>query len=431
MTLVIRNGRLLDPRSGTDATRDVVIADGRVKAVTEARGADGDGAQVVDATGRWIVPGLVELAAHFREPGHEYKEDLQSGAEAALAGGFTHVALAPDTDPVTDNVEVVEYLHRRSALLDRCDLRVVGAATVGLRGESMAPVAEMAKAGAVAVGDAEHWIKSASLMRRLLEYAEHFGVPVFSRPSDPEVARSGEIHEGEVSTALGLRGIPRTAEDLAVARDIMMAEYTGGRVHLSGVSTAGAIRQIREAKARGVRVTADANPLNLLLTHESMFGFPVTLKVLPPLREGSDRLALIEGLKDGTVDCLASHHAPQSVMEKDSTFQGAEFGATGLQTAVSLALALVREHEVSELTIIRALSHAPAQVLGLDVGHVTEGAPANLAVIDPTGTWTLDASTNRSKSSYCYHYGKILQGRVHQTIKDGRLLFHEGADASL
>lgn len=431
MSLVIRNGRLLDPKSGTDAPRDVVIADGRVKAVTDARSAELDGAQVIDATGRWVVPGLVELAAHFREPGHEYKEDLRSGSQAALAGGFTHVALAPDTDPIVDNVEVVEYLHRRSALLEGCEMRAVGAATIGLQGETMAPVAEMFKAGVVAVGDAEHWIASASLMRRLLEYAGDFGVPVLSHPSDPEIARTGEVHEGEVSTALGLRGIPRTAEDLAVARDIMLAEYTGGSVHLSGVSTAGAVRQIREAKARGIRVTADVNPLHMLMTHESMFGFPVTLKVRPPLRESTDRLALIEGLKDGTIDCISSHHSPQSVMEKDSTFEGAEFGATGLQTAVSLALALIREHELPEMTVVRALSHGPARVLGLDAGYVTEGAPAHLAVIDPTGTWTLDASTNRSKSPYCYHYGKTLQGRVHQTIKDGRLLFHEGADASL
>ncbi|MEL6544018.1 MAG: dihydroorotase [Myxococcota bacterium] len=431
MSLVIRNGRLVDPKSGIDAPRDVVIADGRVSAIVEARSADVEGAQVIDATGRWVAPGFVELAAHFREPGHEYKEDLASGAAAAAAGGFTHVAVAPDTDPVTDNVEAVEFIERRGARLESCEILPVGAATVGLRGESMAPVAEMFKGGAVAVGDAGHWIKSTSLMRRLLEYCGDFNIPVLSRPSDPEVARSGEVHEGEVSTALGLRGIPRTAEELAVARDLLVAEHTGGAVHLSGISTAGSVRMVREAKARGVRVSADANPLHLLLTHESLFGFPVTLKVRPPLRESADRMALIEGLKDGTLDCLASHHAPQSVMEKDSTFQGAEFGATGLQTAISLALALVREHDVPALTLVRALSHAPASVLGLDVGHISEGAEANLTVIDPTGTWTLDASSNRSKSAYCYHFGKTLQGRVHQTVKRGRLLVHEGADASL
>lgn len=426
MRIVVRNGRLIDPENRINKTRDVVVADGIVQAITDPRGADTEGATVIDATGRWVAPGFVDLGAHLREPGHEYKEDLKSGAEAAAAGGFTHVAVSPDTEPAIDTVEVVESLHARADANRSAEVRAVAAGTVGLNGEALAPLGEMVRAGAVAVGDGHRWIRSSALMRRLLEYASHFNAPVLSRPSDPEIARGGQIHEGAVSTALGLRGIPRTAEDLAVARDLMLAEQTGGRLHLTGVSTANAVRQIRDAKGKGVRVTADANPLHLLMTHEAMFGFPVNLKILPPLREASDRQALIDALKDGTIDALASHHQPHSVMEKDAPFQGAEFGATGLQTALPLALALVREHEVSESVIVRALSSAPSSVYGRARG-VSEGGPAHLTVVDPTGSWTLDATTNRSKSIYSPQFGKTLQGRVHLTVRDGVILFQEDA----
>ncbi|MEO1174162.1 MAG: dihydroorotase, partial [Myxococcota bacterium] len=364
------------------------------------------------------------LGAHLREPGFEYKEDLKSGAAAAAPMARTSAPPFPSARRWMNST--TSTLSTAGSVSGDAEVRAIGAGTLALKGEAMAPVGEMVRAGAVAVGDGHHWIRSSSLMRRLLEYAGHFDTTVISRPSDPEIARGGQIHEGAVSTALGLRGIPRTAEDLAVARDLMVAEQTGGRLHLTGVSTAGAVRQIREAKARGVRVTADANPLHLLLTHDAMFGFPVNLKILPPLREGSDRQALIGGLKDGTVDALCSHHQPQSVMEKDSPFQGAEFGVAALQSTVPLALALVREHEVSESTIVRALSSAPAEVYGRATG-LSVGAPAHITVVDPTGTWTLDRETNRSKSVYSPQFGKSLQGRVHLTVRDGVVLFHEDA----
>ncbi|MEM6274645.1 MAG: dihydroorotase [Myxococcota bacterium] len=429
MTVLIRNGRLIDPRSGIDGQRDVLVADGRIQAIAEARSLETEGVRVIDATGRWVVPGFVELGADFCEPGHEYKEDLTSGSAAATAGGFTHVAVSPATDPVIDSVESVEFVHRRATSLG-VSVRALAASTLRLEGKALSPLAEMARAGAPAVSDGGHWIQDNALMRRLLEYAGDFDVPVISTPSEPTLTRGGQIHEGQVSTALGLRGIPRTAEDIAVTRDLILAEATGARLHLSGISTEGAVRAIREFKARGVRVSADANPLNLAMTHDSLFGFPVELKLRPPLRENADRLALVQGLKDGTLDCLSSHHMPQSVMEKHSAFEGAEFGAAGLQSALPVALSLVREHEVSELTLVRALSQSPADLLGLAAGRVDEGFAAHLAVVDPTGTWTLNEATNRSKSQASVHFGKTLEGRVHVVIRDGEVILHEGGDAS-
>lgn len=426
--MLLRNGRLLDPSSGIDGMRDVLVVDGRIQRIAEAKSIQTDQAKTIDATGRWLLPGLIDLNARFGEPGEEYKEDLQSGAASAAAGGFSEVGLSPATHPVIDTVEGVEFIQRRAAGLPAA-IRVLAASTRGLEGKALSPIAEMARAGAVAVSDGGHWVSDSSVMRRLLEYAGDFEVPVFSSPREPSLSRGGQIHEGRVSTALGLRGIPREAEEIALARDLTLAKASGAHLHISGLSTEGGVHQLRDAKARGIRVSADANILHLVLTHESMFGYPVELKILPPLRENRDRLALIEALKDGTLDALSSHHWPQSVMEKHAAFEGAEFGAPGLQTTLPLALSLVREHQVSELDVIRALSLGPAQVLGSGSGTLSTGSPANLIIVDPTGNWIFDESKNKSKSSSSFQFGKNLEGRVHLVLYEGAVILHEGADA--
>lgn len=429
MKLIVRNGRLLDPDSKTDRSCDIVINDGYVAEITEPRGAESADAEVIDATGRWVLPGLIDLRAHLRDPGEEYKEDLESGARAAVAGGFTRVCMQPDTTPCMDSSDVIRSVIRRAESLGLCRIHPVGASSVGLRGEIMGPVAELKAAGAIAVAGGEKWLGSASLMRRVIEYASDFDVLVMSAPHDESLSPEWQMHEGYMSTRLGLQGIPGVAEEVAVARDIMLAEYAGARVHLSGISTAAGIELIRSAKSRGVRVSADVHPLHFHSTHEALHEFSTSFKIRPPLREASDRAAVIAGLKDETLDAIASHHEPHSVLEKDSSFQGAEFGVPGLQTVLSMALDLWREHNMAELDLIRLLTTNPAKILGLQAESVAPGRVADLTVVDPTSSWILDASTNMSKSSSHPSFGKPLQGRVHQTICQGRVVYHEGADA--
>lgn len=426
--LVIRNGRVLDPASGTDQPRDVRLEGGVIAAVGAPGSVDTKGATLVDAAGKWVVPGLVDMHVHLREPGEEYKEDIESGSRAAAAGGFTTIAAMANTKPVADNAEVVSWVLRRGREAGLCRVLPVGAVTVGQAGEVLAPAGELKKAGAVALSDDGKAVANARIMRHALEYTQDFGIPVLSHADDKDLGKGGYMNEGALSTRLGLRGIPAIAEDLAVARDLMLAEHTGGRIHFCHVSTQGAVALIRAAKARGVRVSAEVTPHHFTLTEEAVIGYDTNTKMHPPLRTEADRRALVAGLADGTLDVIATDHAPHSTLEKDTTFDDAANGVIGLQTALPLALALWRSGALAPLAVIEKLTAGPARVLGLPSGTLAVGVPADVAVLDPDAEWTFTAQDVLSKSKNSPFLGRKLQGRIEWTVLGGRVTYHrEGA----
>ncbi|MBI3179515.1 MAG: dihydroorotase, partial [Deltaproteobacteria bacterium] len=386
---VIRHGRILDPASRGDRTGDLVIEAGVIREITAAGAAATQSAEVIEAKGRWVTPGFVDLHVHLREPGQEYKEDIASGSAAAAAGGFTTIVAMPNTEPVIDNGELVHYIIRRGEAVGLCRVMAAGAVTAGQGGQGLAPFGEIKAAGAVAVTDDGRPVADANLMRRALEYARDFDLPVLSHAEEPALAKGGHMHEGVVSTRLGLGGIPGAAEDVAVARDIALADLTCGRLHICHVSTAGSVELIRRAKAQGLRVIAEAAPHHFSLNHEAVESYDTRTKMNPPLREEADRQAIIAGLADGTLDAIATDHAPHSSIEKDVAYDEAKFGLIGLQTALPLTLALVRSLALTPLAAIERLTFGPSRVLGLSSGSRAAGAPADVVVLDPEGRFVL------------------------------------------
>ncbi len=423
---VVRNGRLLDPKSRSDRAVDLVIEGGVIRDITAPGAADAHGAEVIEAQGRWVTPGFVDLHVHLREPGQEYKEDIASGSAAAAAGGFTTIVAMPNTMPVIDNGELLHYVLRRGEAVGLCRVLAAGAVTAGQGGEALAPFGELKAAGAVAVTDDGKPVANANLMRRALEYARDYDLPVLSHAEEPALSHGGHMHEGVVSTRLGLRGIPSAAEDVAVARDILLAELTGGRLHICHLSTAESVELVRRAKAQGLRVTAEAAPHHFSLTHTAVEGYDTRTKMNPPLREDKDRDALIQGLADGTIDAIATDHAPHSSIEKDVAYDEAKFGVIGLQTALPLTLALVRAKTLSPLVAIERLSWGPSRVLGLRHGTLEVGAAADIVVIDPEAPFTLNDKSNLSKSQNSPFWGQPLTGRVDLTILKGNVVYRAG-----
>ncbi len=430
MNRVLRGGRVIDPASGVDREADVVIEQGRIAAIASpsplpsppARGR-GKGEGEIDCRGLWVVPGLIDLHVHLREPGHEYKETIRTGTEAAAAGGFTTICCMPNTDPVNDHASVTEFILDRARREGRVRVRPIGAITKGSRGEELAEIGELKDAGCVAVSDDGRPVSNAEVMRRAMEYAKTIGLPVIDHCEDPHLAEDGVMHEGLVATELGLRGIPAAAEEVIVARDIALAELTGCRVHLAHLSCAGSVRRVREAKARGVPVTAEVTPHHLTLTDERVRGFDPDAKMNPPLRTPADLEALVAGLADGTVDAVATDHAPHASEEKGQEFDRAPFGVVGLETAAALVLRLVRSGHLERTRAIAALSCVPAKVLGLEGGSLAVGSPADLAVIDPEAEWVVDPSRFRSRSRNTPFAGWKLQGRVVMTIVGGEVVY--------
>ncbi len=422
--IVLKGGRLLDPKSKTDAAMDVRLEGGKVVAIGKV---DEQGAEIVDAKGKWVVPGLFDMHVHLREPGEEYKEDIESGSRAAVAGGFTTVLAMPNTRPVIDNAEVAAYVVARGQTVGLCRVLPAGAVTVGQAGETLAPFGELQKAGCVALTDDGHPVASAALFRSAFEYARSFELPILTHAEEKSLSKGGFMHEGPVSTRLGLRGIPRLAEDVAVARDIALAEYAGGRLHVCHISTAGAVELVRQAKRRGARVTAEAAPHHFSLTDEAVVGYSTSAKMNPPLREESDRQAVIDGLADGTIDAIATDHAPHGSLEKDVTFDEAMNGILGLQTALPLALDLVRQKKLSPLRLVELMSSGPAAVLGLPYGHLGIGAIADVTVVDPDLGWQLTTESILSKSKNTPFVGRPLVGAAVLTVVEGRIVYRRGA----
>jgi dihydroorotase len=432
--LVIANGRVIDPVSGVDGARTVALDKGVVKLVIDKPFVNSmlgelfpdcaDGAvDVIDAAGMWVVPGLADMHVHLREPGREDKETIATGARAAAAGGFTAVACMPNTSPALDEASKIRYVIQRG---EGCPCRVypIGAITKALEGEELAPVGEMVTAGAVAVSDDGKPVAKANVMRNALNYSKSFNIPVICHSEEPALSAKGHMNEGTVSTRLGIRGIPVVAETIAVSRDILLAEYTGARVHIAHVSTAGSVRLVREAKLRGVKVTAESCPHYFTLTDEDVGMYDTNKKMNPPLRTAADRAAVIEGLADGTIDAIASDHAPHVPEEKDVEFDNAAFGVIGMETSLGLTLTvLVRKGILTPAQMVERMSVAPNRILGLPGGTLREGAPADVTVINPNAAWTVNPAKFFSKSRNSAFIGMELTGAAEATVLGGRVVF--------
>lgn len=422
MSLVIRGAKVLDPMSGTQEVMDIVVEDGVITDMGKDVGADAKG-DTIDAQGRLVMPGLTDLRAHVREPGEEYKEDIESAAKAAVAGGYTTVVANPSAATPMDTPEVIEFILRRGREVGLCDILAAGAISTGLCGEQLTEAANLQKAGAICLSEGAKPIRNSRLMRSALEYSMDFDLTVMSFPLDFQLADGGQISEGLVSTQLGILGIPHAAEEAAVARDIALAQLTGARLHLSQLSCAGSVEQVRQAKARGLKITADVGVNHIYFTEKHLLQFDTNLKLKPPLRRVKDRKALLAGLADGTIDAVATGHAPQSILEKDVTFGRAETGALGLQTALCVCLEMAAKHDISELTMLERLTSGPDRVLGRTPKGLKKGAAANLVVFNPEEEWTLEKRHLQSKSKNSPFLGRTLEGRVEKTIFDGRVVY--------
>jgi dihydroorotase len=420
--LLIKNGRVLDPASGLDAPGDVLVEDGAIAAV--GPGLDARGAEILDAEGGWITPGFVDLHAHLREPGQEYKEDIASGGRAAVAGGFTSVACMANTQPVNDDPSVTDYILDRARTDSPARVHPVAAATRGQKGEVMTEMVALVRAGAVAFSDDGKTIMDSGVMRRVLEYSKLAGRPVMTHAEDRTLVGDGVVNEGPISTRLGLPGNPAVAEVVHVARDIMLAEVTGAHLHVAHVSTAGAVRLIREARERGVHVTAEVTPHHLTLSDEATLGYDTNTKMAPPLRSAADVRACRAGVADGTLDAIATDHAPHAVHEKEVEFTQAPPGILGFETAFAVVLDLVRMGELAPLELIRRLATEPARILRLPFGTLARGAPADVVVLDPERRWTYDPAKGWSKSRNSPWAGRALVGRPVATVVAGRLVYH-------
>lgn len=427
MKLLLRGGRVIDPSQGMDAVADILIEDGKIsrieKGISPSK-ADAKGTlRVVDLKGVVVAPGLIDMHTHLREPGFEYKETVRTGCEAAVAGGFTSIACMANTDPVNDTRSVTEFILKQARLAALAQVYPVAAISKGQVGEALTEFGDLKGAGAVAFSDDGNPVADSGLMRHALEYAAAFDMPVISHCEDTGLSAGGLMHEGFVSTQLGLPGIPAIAEDIMVARDIDLARFTGTPLHIAHVSTAGSVRAVREAKAAGVTVTAETAPHYFTLTDEALRGFSTHFKMYPPLRGADDVEAIKEGLKDGTIDAIASDHAPHSSVEKDVEFVYAANGIIGLETSLAVCLKLVHDGILTIQQLIEKMSVNPARILKVPKGSLAPGSDADITVIDLARSWTVDAGAFRSKGRNCPFDGWDLTGKAIVTIVGGEIKY--------
>jgi dihydroorotase len=418
--------RAIDPARGLDEEVDVVVERGVITRVGRGAAAElisSPLARVIAGAGRWLLPAFVDLHAHLREPGQEYKEDILTGLTAAAAGGFAHVCAMPNTRPINDTRAITEMMIARAEGVGGPKLHPIGAITVGQKGQELTEMGDLQDAGAVAVSDDGRCVTSSAVMRRALEYARTFGLTVIQHAEDHALTEGSQMHEGVVSTRLGLRGWPRVAEDIIVARDVLLAEVTGARYHVAHVSSLGAVRILREAKSRGLLVTAEVTPHHLLLTDAALIGYDTACKVNPPLRSDEDVAALRAALADGTIDAIATDHAPHSPLEKDCEFEAASPGIIGLETCFPLLLGLVGSGVLPLGRLIDALTRAPARAVGIDVPTLTEGVPAAMVMVEPEKSWVVERSRLRSKSANTPFLGREVRGMVALTMSEGAVIF--------
>ena len=424
--ILISGGRVIDPSRGTDAVSDVYLADGKVQAVGRDLGRPDD-ALVLQAAGKIVAPGLIDLHVHLREPGQEDIETVATGAMAAAAGGFSAVCAMPNTDPVTDNQAAVGFIVSQAQRAGKARVYPIGAISLGQKGQQLAEFGELVGAGAVAVSDDGKPVVSSHMMRTALEYARTFEIPVADHCEDPTLSAGGAMHEGLVSTRLGLKGIPAAAEEIMVARDILLAELTGGHIHLCHMSTSGSVELIRRAKEKGIRVTAEACPHHFTLTHEACEGYNTNAKMNPPLREDEDREAIRQGLRDGTIDVICTDHAPHHYDAKEREFDDAPNGIIGLETALGLAVTELVDTGLLDLPgLINRMSVMPAKIFNLMGGTLAPGAAAEVVVFDAAERWTVRPEEFYSKSRNTPFGGRELRGRARATIVRGHLVYQRG-----
>jgi dihydroorotase len=428
--LLLTGGRVLDPSRGLDVeVGDVLIVDGKIEHAGD-RVAGPDDAERLDCAGLVVSPGFVDVHCHLREPGREDVETIASGARAAAAGGFTAVCAMPNTDPVTDNQAAVGFIIRQAQRADAARVYPIGAITIGQKGETLAEFGEMVAAGAVAVSDDGRPVVSAQIMRTALEYARTFGIPVADHCEEPTLAKGGAMNEGVMSMRLGLKGIPAEAEEIMAIRDILLARRTGGHVHLCHMSTRGSVELIRWGKERGIRVTAEVCPHHLSLTEAEVEGYDTNAKMNPPLRTADDVAALQEAVRDGTIDCVATDHAPHHYDEKEREFADAPNGIVGLETALGvLGTWLVAPGILSYAQLVDRMACAPARIFGLPGGTLGAGNVGDLTVFDPTAEWVVDPARFRSRGRNSPYAGRTLRGRVHATVVGGRVVYRDVAAA--
>ena len=421
-SLWITNARVIDPAARRNARGDLFIADGRFVAGFTA--GQKKAAKKIDARGLVACPGLIDIHVHLREPGQTHKETIQTGSWAAAAGGFTTVVCMPNTSPVADNAGTIEYIHNAIEHGAVVHVHPTGCITVGQKGEQLAPTGSLKRAGVVAITDDGHCVQNNELMRCAVEYAKMFDLPVMDHCQDEAMTQNAAMNEGVMSTRLGLRGWPHAAEDVIVSRNVILSTYTGAHIHLQHISSKYSVDIIRRAKSRGVRITAEATPHHLALTEAALAGYDPNFKMNPPVRTEEDRRALVEGLRDGTIDCVATDHAPHTDYEKDKEFDYAPFGVIGLETALPVVLdVLHRQGKFSLPEVIALMTHKPARLLNLPGGTLAEDAVADVTLFDPDEKWLYDAEAGFSKSGNSPWHRQTLTGRVKTTIVSGRVVY--------
>ncbi len=417
-SLLIKNGRVIDPANGVDAVRDVFVADGKIAASAE-------NIEVIDAAGKIVTPGLIDMHVHLREPGRSDKESIETGTLCAARGGFTSVVCMPNTSPAADNTGTIAFIKQRATEAGCVNVYPTGAITKELKGEELAPIGSLKKAGVVAITDDGHCVQNNELMRRAVEYAKMFELPVLDHCQDYNLVADGVMHEGYWSATLGLRGWPAAGEDVIVARNILLAELADWHIHCQHISSARSVELIREAKVRGVKISAEACPHHFTLTDECAKTYDTNFKMNPPLRSERDRDAILEGLADGTIDCIASDHAPHCTYEKEVEFDTAPFGIIGLETELALSLDLVRKKLLTLPQLIGKFTVSPARLLHLTKGTLSVGADADVTIIDPDREWTYDVEGSASKSRNSPFDNWKLYGKAVATIVAGKIAWRE------
>jgi len=425
MKMLLKAGRVIDPSQNLDGRMDLFIEDGKIASLADHIDGLSEDTRILNLEGKIVLPGLVDMHTHLREPGYEYKETIRSGSEAAAAGGFTSIACMPNTHPVNDTRTVTEYILKRSKECNLVNVYPVAAISLKSEGKILAEFGDLREAGAIAFSDDGKPVMNSILMRRALEYASSLDRLVISHCEDAQLSAGGLMNEGRISTELGLPGIPTLAEEVMVARDLLLARFTGAALHIAHVSCAGAVRMIRNAKALGIRVTAETTPHYFTLTDEALRDFDTNTKVNPPLRSREDLQAIREGLRDGTLDAIVTDHAPHAITDKEVEFAYAASGISGLETSLALSLKLVDDGLLPLQELIRKMSVNPAKILNIPKGTLLRGADADITVLDPGKSWVVDPSTWRSQGKNSPFFGWTLKGKVILTLVEGRVVFQE------
>lgn len=423
--LLIKCGRIINPESNMDEVADLLIEDGKIKEI--GKNLKADGAEVIDATGKIVTPGLIDMHVHLREPGQEAKEDFVSGSKAAAAGGFTTVATMPNTKPVIDTAALVRSMKKRAEDVGFVHIEIIGAFTKGQQGTELAELGDMAQEGAVAFSDDGHFDSSAKVFLNGLDYLHSFGKIVINHEEETSLVEEGVMNEGHRSAMLGMKGRPTVAEDIAVARDVLLAEYTGGRVHVAHISSGHAVDIVRQAKKRGVHVTAEATPQHLTMTDDLVNASDSSTKINPPLREQKDVDAVLAGLLDGTIDMIVTDHSPHALEEKDREYIYAPSGFPGLETSLGVLLTDLYHAGKADLPLlISKMTWEPAKIFGLNAGRLSVGCPADVTIIDPELEWTVDDKKFYTRGTHSPFVGRKLKGKAVLTIVDGRIVMRNG-----